>query len=147
VSVVAAFLLTTSAVLVLAGARKRFGQYGFVSSTIWSLVVAAAVVLVPTELQASAATWVVGALVMAAGFTGALLVCFQRPGLVPSMVAAVFAVTTVVSTWSGPYADARLGGLIAALVLGLLAWLWTGELTGPDERQSPEETRASVGSE
>ncbi|MGD8282391.1 MAG: type II CAAX endopeptidase family protein, partial [Gemmatimonadota bacterium] len=39
VSVVAAFLLTTSAVLVLAGARKRFGQYGFVSSTIWSLVV------------------------------------------------------------------------------------------------------------
>jgi len=149
VSVIPAFLLTTSGVLVLAALRERFRDRAFVGSTIWSLVMAAAVVLVPAELQVSALTWVLGALVVAGGLTAGLFVCFTRPGTVPSVVASVFAITTVVGTWAGPYAGARVGGLIAALVLVLLAWVWTGVLTGPGGAgaQSPAETRASVGSE
>jgi len=66
--------------------------------------------------------------------------------------AAVLAVRAVGDGWWEPYEGARIGGLIAAALLGTLAWLWTRELTEPGapgstSGQSLAGTRDSVGSE
>lgn len=146
---VPAFLLATSAVLALVGVRERFHRNVFIRSTIWSLVLASAIVLVPTGLQGSVVTWAAGAVVIAAAMAAALALCFARPALVPSLSATVFAVTTVGATWSEPYRGALVGGLISVVVLLALGWAWTCELaTGaPAPSQSRAVTGASVGSE
>jgi hypothetical protein len=146
------YLLLTSAVLAVVALRVRFRHRPFVGTTLWSLAVAAAVVLVPVELQASVGTWILGALAIGSVLAMGLYLCSTWPTLIPGIVATALVVQSSWTVWSAPYSGARWGGLIAAATLSLVAWAWTRELdvlSGPrgSSGQSPEETRASVGSE
>jgi len=146
--VVPALLVLTSGVLCVLAFKRRFRHHGFVPSTIWSLVVATAIVLVPPELQASVLTWGLAAALVATVLAVGLLVCEAEPGTVPGVVATVLAVGALADSWWEPYAGARAGGAIAAVVLAVLGWAWMRELAEAGSRgQSLAETRASVGSE
>ena len=131
--VVPAFLLVACALLVAVALRERFAHQQWVRTTLWSLLVATAVVLVPPELQASAPTWVAGAVCVAALLGVGLYASTIRPIVVPALVATVFALRSLGSAWSHPYPGARLGELIAAVALAALAWWWTREIARAGE--------------
>jgi membrane protease YdiL (CAAX protease family) len=141
-SVVPVFLILTSAVLVVVALPVRFRDNPLVLPIIWSFVMAASVAIMPVELQASLPLWALGALVLAAFSMASLHVCSRHPAMVPGMVGTALAARALWQTWSGAYAGARVGGVIAAAVACGLAWAWTREAA-----QSAEETLASVGSE
>jgi membrane protease YdiL (CAAX protease family) len=146
------YLLLTSAILAVVALRVRFRHRPFVGTTLWSLAVGAAVVLVPVELQASVGTWILGALGVGSVLALGLHVCSTWPTSIPGIVATALVVQSSWTVWSAPYSGARWGGLIAAVIVSVVAWTWSRELdvlSGPrgSSGQSPEETRASVGSE
>jgi hypothetical protein len=149
--IVPAFVLLTSAALAAVALRTRYRGHPVVESTLWSLVLGAAVVLTPPEVQASLPLWAATALLAAAVLGAGLHLCTHVPALVPALVASVLGMNTLVDTWWEPYAGARAGGVIAVLLVGVLAWFWTRGLTGAQAPASSDQslvgTRASVGSE
>ncbi len=146
-----AFLLLTSAALAAVALRRKYRGHPVVESTLWSLVLGAAAVLTPPEVQASLPLWGATALLAAAVLGAGFHLCTRVPALVPALVASVLGMNTLADTWWEPYAGARAGGVIAALLVAGLAWFWTRELTVVRAPASADQslvgTRASVGSE
>ena len=127
--VVLPYFLLTSAALMVVGTRTRFAGRPMVQSAILTLLALGSVVVVPASLQASLPLWALGALAASAIFLGGLRIATAGPALVPGIVGTAVALESLVFAWEAPHAGARLGGLLAALVVCVLAWATTGLLT------------------
>ena len=151
--VVTPYFLLTAALLMVLAARAHFPHRPMMQSGILTLLVVAAVVLVPTSLQASVALWGLGALATSAVLLGGLRLLSADPALVPGAVGAVLALGSLSLAIDAPYTGARAGGALAVLLSVLLGWTSTRVLRGASRTaagqsadQSAEEARASVGS-
>ncbi|HSH74352.1 MAG TPA: CPBP family glutamic-type intramembrane protease, partial [Longimicrobiales bacterium] len=145
------YLLVTSALLMVLAVREHFRDRPLVQTAVVTLLAVAAVVVVPGSLQSSLASWGLAGLGVGLFLYAAMRVGEQTPRLVPGMVGAVFVLGSLSLAWEAPYAGSRVGGLLAALVVAALAWVWTREMVRGEERpgpdlQSAEGARASVGS-
>jgi len=145
------YLLLTSGLLVVLAVIERGRRRQLVRSVVTTVLAVSAVVLVPPTLQASLPVWAVAALGNAVVLFGGMRVLSNDPLLVPGLVGTVTALDSVGFALDAPHVGARLGGVLAALTVGALAWSGTRLLARLSERppspsQSAEETRASVGS-
>ena len=148
--VVLPYFLLTFAVLMVVATRTRFSGRPAVQSAILTLLAVGSVVLVPATLQASLPLWGVGALSASVILLGALRIATAHPALVPGVVGTAAALEALAFAWEAPHTGARLGGLLAALVVCGLAWASTRLLTSSssagDAGQSIDGTRDSLGS-
>jgi MFS family permease len=145
------YLLVTVALLAVALTRRRFRERHLIQSSLLTLLAVGAVVLVPVSLQASLPLWGLAALLGYGVLLIVLRIVAARPTWVPTILGAAMVLDVLGLAWDAPYAGARPGGVLAALVLALLAWSSTRLLSSGGEdphgpSQSVDGSRASVGS-
>ncbi len=145
------YLLVTAGAWMVVAARRRYHDRPMVQSGLLTLLVIGALVLVPAPLQDSLPLWALAALLGSLLLYLVLRFASDDAALVPGAVGVVVALAGLERAWQAPHAGARTGGLLAALVVLLLAWAATRLLTRPEPpagagAQSLERTGVSVGS-
>ena len=148
-SVIAPYLLVTVSLLLFVAAREHFRERPRLHAMLSSLLAASAIVIVPQSAQASLLLWALAALVIGAALFGGLKVCSAHPELVPGIVGTAVVLDGLASSRASVHEGARIGGILAAVVVASMAWVWTRALSA--SIRPADHTRAgalaSVGSE
>ena len=128
-SVIAPYLLVTVSLLLFVAARERFRGRPRLYAMLSSLLAASAIVIVPQSAQASPLLWALAALVIGAALFGGLKVCSAHPELVPGIVGTAVVLDGLASSRSAVHEGARIGGILAAVVVASMAWVWMRALS------------------
>jgi membrane protease YdiL (CAAX protease family) len=125
-------LFLTSFILTLAAARRRLRGHPIYGTVTGFTIFAVGVVIVPNGLQESLLTWAVSAVAAAVLFRAVIDMCSRAPAMVPILVGAVAVADAIGSALVGAYPQARLGGVLGAVVAMWIAIQWAKALTRPE---------------